>query len=428
MWVDDCAGTGTGTVREPLLQDPDGDLRTSRRPGGTIQRASRDLPRGDPRHREHHDHLDRRPRRDDARRDGEAVSHDRTSARSAPSRTARRSISRRPRARPAASRGSTSRTRRAARTSRRSARRSARGSWSTVRRRRSRGTRSSATRSATRRTRSITAAASTSTAPIRATPPRPVITNEPDPGNIADPPAGSNARTPAYGSGGGIYVGYNSAPIITGNTIKANIAGSPSKVNQLGYGGGIAGVQPRHRSRTRRSAGTYITDNNASDYGGGHRMSGLIPATGPTRAVARDHRQQHLRHQRQCRRRRDRDGYDAGEDLQQHDSTTTTRRSTAAAIYFGATDNAGDVAEFVNNLVTTNQATGTGIARRDLRRDGDQSRRAVQRHLGEHADERGRLEDRRELHRGQREDLGRSAATSIATGFRRTITCCRRAR
>ena len=104
VWVDDCAGTGTGTAGRSLLQDPDGDLRHQgdRRHD---QRPSRDLSRGDPRHREHPDRLDRRPRGDDPRRDREALSHDRTSARSAPSRTARRSISRRPPARPAGSKG-----------------------------------------------------------------------------------------------------------------------------------------------------------------------------------------------------------------------------------------------------------------------------------------------------------------------------------
>ena len=65
-------GGRNGDAWRSLLQDPDGDLQhqDDRRHD---QRSSRNVSRSHPGHREHHDHLDRRPRRDDAQRHGEAV-------------------------------------------------------------------------------------------------------------------------------------------------------------------------------------------------------------------------------------------------------------------------------------------------------------------------------------------------------------------
>ena len=213
--------SGTPTARSRRRSAP------SRRPGGTIRvlpgtyheaiRVTANI----------HDHLDRRPRGDDARRDGEAVSHvgflhDRRRAQLLGGLLPSAAGHDEP------DRGNPRHQRTwAARTSLRSRRRSARGFWSTARRRRSRGTRSSGTRSATPSYQATgTAAGSTSTARTRRIPST-ADHEQPDPGNTADPPAGSNAQNATAGLGGGIYVGYNSAPIITGNTIKTNIAREP---------------------------------------------------------------------------------------------------------------------------------------------------------------------------------------------------------
>ena len=189
-------------------------------------------------------------------------------------------------------------------------------------------------------------------------PPRPVITNNLIQGNTADPPAGSNSNNTTYGSGGGIYVGYNSAPIISANTIKTNIAGNPSKVNQLGYGGGIL-VYSRVSAQDTKISGNLITDNSAADYGGGIGFSGFpaVP-TQPSRATV-DNNIFDINGGV--------DGGAIGTDTTRvklynntfHDNNASLH---GGAIYFGATDNVGDVAEFVNNLVTSNQATGAGVA------------------------------------------------------------------
>jgi hypothetical protein len=191
-------------------------------------------------------------------------------------------------------------------------------------------------------------------------PPHPMITKNLIQGNTADPPAGSTANNTTYGSGGGIYVGYNSAPIITGNTIKANIAGNLSKANQVGYGGGIL-VYSRVSVQDTTISGNYITDNDASDYGAGIAMSGLVPGSGPTLP---------------SRATIDNNIFDVNGSVDGGALGTDTTRAKiynntfhnnnasfhGGAIYLGVTDNPGDVAEVVNNLVTTNQATGTGIA------------------------------------------------------------------
>jgi thrombospondin type 3 repeat protein len=185
-------------------------------------------------------------------------------------------------------------------------------------------------------------------------PPRPVITNNLIQGNSADPPAGQTASKVTYGSGGGIYVGFNSAPIIKSNTIKTNVAGDASKVNQLGYGGGIL-IYSRVTVQDTTISGNLISDNSSSDYGAGIAMSGLPVSTGgtePSRATI------------------DNNIFDINGGIDGGALGTDTTRAKiynntfhnnnaslhGGAIYFGVTDNVGDVAEFVNNLVTSNQA------------------------------------------------------------------------
>jgi len=97
---------------------------------------------------------------------------------------------------------------------------------------------------------------------------KPIITNNLIDGNIADPPPGINATKPSRAHGGGIYVGYHSAPTITGNTIQFNRTGNQDKDHQIATGGGIVfysvyDIDQPVISRNR------ITDNNGTDVGGG---------------------------------------------------------------------------------------------------------------------------------------------------------------
>jgi hypothetical protein len=193
----------------------------------------------------------------------------------------------------------------------------------------------------------------------QANPPRPVITKNLIQGNTADPPAGSNAQSATAGFGGGIYVGYNSAPIISENTIKTNFAGNPSKANQFGFGGGIL-LYSRVTVQDTKISGNYITDNNAADYGAGIACVG-VPTSGPTEP---------------SRATIDNNVFDINGGVDGGAIGTDTTRVKiynntfhnnnasfhGGAVYIGLTANVGDVPELVNNLVTTNQATGTGIA------------------------------------------------------------------
>jgi len=106
-------------------------------------------------------------------------------------------------------------------------------------------------------------------------------------------------------------------------------------------------------------SGNLITDNNAADYGAGIAFIGL-PTGGPTEP---------------SRATVDNNIFDINGGVDGGAIGTDTTRVKiynntfhnnnaslhGGAIYFGATANPGDVAEFVNNLVTTNQATGTGV-------------------------------------------------------------------
>ena len=159
-----------------------------------------------------------------------------------------------------------------------------------------------------------------------------MITNNLIQGNIADPPDGSSRSNISEGDGGGIYVGYNSAPIITGEHDQGQPRRRPGEGESARLGGGIADVQPRHgpghedqrepdhrqqrrglRRRHRASARTSrrpdrpsrraaTVDNNIFDI----NVADLTAARSDT-------------------------GDDAGEDLQQHDSQQQRVASTAAA-------------------------------------------------------------------------------------------------
>jgi hypothetical protein len=192
-----------------------------------------------------------------------------------------------------------------------------------------------------------------------ANPPRPVITNNLIQGNAADPPAGQSQTKSSEGDGGGIYVGYNSAPIIDSNTIKSNRAGNPATLNQFGDGGGLA-AYCRVTVAELIIRRNYISDNNAADYGAGiafGQYDKLTPHQ-PSRATV-DNNIFDIN-----------GGVDGGAIgtvttlVKIYNNTFNNNNASlhGGAVYFGKSDVAGDVAEFVNNTVTFNQATGTGVA------------------------------------------------------------------
>jgi hypothetical protein len=153
------------------------------------------------------------------------------------------------------------------------------------------------------------------------------------------------------GIGAGIYVGYNSAPIITSNTIRANVAGNASTDYQVGSGAGIA-MYSRITLPNTKINFNWITGNSATDQGGGVTFHGFTRGDPiqPALATFDDNVI---------------DGNNAFDGGAIHTTTTrakiynntihnNTTIGDGGGIYFGETDNVGDVPELVNNLVTSN--------------------------------------------------------------------------
>ena len=188
-------------------------------------------------------------------------------------------------------------------------------------------------------------------------PPRPVITNNLIQGNIADPPPGQNPNNISEADGGGIYAGFNSAPIIRSNTIKSNRVGDSAKNHQFGGGGGIS-VYSTVTVQDTTIVGNYITDNSASDYGAGIGFGEYAPGGPivPSRGIVANNL---------FDINGTADGGAIGTATTRVKITNNTINDNNAAfhggaVYFGTTANATDVAEFVNNIVTFNRVTGTG--------------------------------------------------------------------
>ena len=189
-------------------------------------------------------------------------------------------------------------------------------------------------------------------------PARPVITQNLIEGNIANPPAGGSPNNMSEGDGAGIYVGYNSAPIIQANTIKANHAGDVTRNNQFASGGGIS-IYSRVSVQDTKISRNYITDNSAADYGGGVSMGEYEPISGtviPSRATI-DSNVLDLN-----------GGVDGGAFGVQttkvkiynntvHNNNSPSHGAGAAIL---ASKNAADQPELVNNLFTQNFMTSTG--------------------------------------------------------------------
>ena len=96
---------------------------------------------------------------------------------------------------------------------------------------------------------------------------QPVISNNTIAGNRAIPTAGSSSN-PSSGYGGGIYVGFYSAPVIRGNIIQNNVAGDPNVADSTGAGGGIV-ANPGQFAAGPVIDRNLIADNTAFTSGGG---------------------------------------------------------------------------------------------------------------------------------------------------------------
>jgi len=190
------------------------------------------------------------------------------------------------------------------------------------------------------------------------TPPRPIITNNLIQGNIADPPNGSGNVT-AEGDGAGIYIGYNSAPVITGNTFRANRAGDATKDRQISYGGGVADYSRVTVQETKISANLF-TGNSTADAGGGLEFSAYMPASGGT-FPSQGTVDNNIFDTNIANFGGAIDMGDTKAKIYNNTIHKNSARTEAAAVYFGVPTNAGDVGEFVNNLVTQNTAPAGSV-------------------------------------------------------------------
>ncbi len=108
---------------------------------------------------------------------------------------------------------------------------------------------------------------------------QPIITTNVIDGNIGDPPDGTSYYDMSYSTGGGIYVGYNSAPLIAGNIVRSNEVGYPGKVFQRAVGGGIAVYSQQTDAFISQNV---IQSNLGSDRGGGISFGHLVNGQGTT--------------------------------------------------------------------------------------------------------------------------------------------------
>ena len=116
-------------------------------------------------------------------------------------------------------------------------------------------------------------------------PTQPTITNNLIQGNIAIPPPGGLLPPPnPYGEyedndglGGGIYVGYHTAPVIDSNTIRSNQAGDQNTKAATGGGIVVYSISPTIRPRISQN---LIQDNQSNFFGGGIFFSYLFDTTG----------------------------------------------------------------------------------------------------------------------------------------------------
>ena len=97
---------------------------------------------------------------------------------------------------------------------------------------------------------------------------QPAITNNLISGNINDAGPGQNQNNTTYSSGGGLYVGIYTAPVISGNTIAYNVSGYHSNNNHMGTGGGMA-IYSLAFSPVPLISNNVILENQSGHFGGG---------------------------------------------------------------------------------------------------------------------------------------------------------------
>ncbi len=195
-------------------------------------------------------------------------------------------------------------------------------------------------------------------------PPRPVITNNLIQSNVADPPNGSLTAY-SFADGGGIYIGYNSAPTLTSNTLRSNKAGDPAKALQFSKGGGVANFSRVTVADTKIQR-NYITANTVGVVGGGLDFTKYTSATiEPSRGTASENLID-------LNVANDGGGVDTDDTKAKLYNNTIHNNSArtggeGGGVYCIQPDAAGDVVELANNLITGNHisglaATGGGLA------------------------------------------------------------------
>jgi hypothetical protein len=187
------------------------------------------------------------------------------------------------------------------------------------------------------------------------TPPRPVITKNLIQGNVVDPADGVYLGE-SVGFGAGIYIGINASVLLTGNTIKANSVGAVGKTFQRTSGGGIESSTRVTAAETKIS-GNLFSGNSASDSGGGLSLTefnnGIDPIEPARGTIDNNIFEGNIAD--------DAGAIDLNEAVAKFYNNTihnNTARNNGGAVYFGTPVTASNVAEFVNNLITSNQSLG----------------------------------------------------------------------
>ena len=185
---------------------------------------------------------------------------------------------------------------------------------------------------------------------------QPVITTNVIDGNIGNPPNGTSIYDLSFSTGGGIYAGYNSAPILAGNVIRSNEVGYPGTTFQMASGGGVAIYS---RQTDALISQNVIQSNLGSDRAGGISLggsAGLLGATLPSRAYVENNIFEY-------------NSSIYGGAIRTSTTTATIRSNTfvdnEASVLGGGllvdrSENAGDQATLVNNIIALNTAAYYG--------------------------------------------------------------------
>lgn len=180
---------------------------------------------------------------------------------------------------------------------------------------------------------------------------QPVITTNLIDGNIVDPPNGTSVDDLSHAIGGGVYIGYHSAPFINFNTIKSNSAGYPGKVFQRGAGGGVAVYSVSAEAVISQNV---IQSNFSSTWGGGVSLGHVFsdPTVVPSRALVENNLFEY-------------NSSGLGGAVLTRTTRAKIRNNTFAdneastsggAILFDASANPSDQATLVNNVIALNAA------------------------------------------------------------------------